>query len=141
MIDTKKLLILPALMHGNYTPNFSKWIKGTGKWDLTYGAVGSCPVGLTDAGTRFCVEGAVAGALLWTSALQDFTVDSTPAWVTVAFTVVTGTMAGAGRVHAVHWGHRTRRKSVLGCNLKTNKSNLQTAQQTAEIKYLELPFK
>lgn len=69
---------------------------------LTYGAVGSCPVGLADAGSRVGVEGAVTGALLWTSALQNLTVDPTPAWVTVALTVMTGSVTGACRVHTVH---------------------------------------
>ena len=62
---------------------------------LTYGAVGPCPVCLTDAGSRVGVEGAVTGALLWTSALQDLTADPSPAWVTVALTMMTGSMTRA----------------------------------------------
>lgn len=69
---------------------------------LTYGAVGSCPVGLADAGPRVGVEGAVTGALLWTSALQNLTVDPAPARVTVALTVMTGSVTGARWVHTVH---------------------------------------
>lgn len=62
---------------------------------LTYGAVGPCPVGLTDADSRVGVEGAVTGALLWTSALQDLTADPSPARVTVALTMMTGSMTRA----------------------------------------------
>lgn len=69
---------------------------------LTYGAVGSRPVGLTDAGSRVCAEGAVAGALLWTGALQDLTADPTPAWVTVALSMMTGSVAGTLGVHTVN---------------------------------------
>lgn len=69
---------------------------------LTYGAVGPCPVGLADAGSRVGVEGAVTGALLWTSALQDFAADPAPARVTVALTVMTGSVTGACRVRTVH---------------------------------------
>lgn len=75
---------------------------------LTYGAVGSCPVGLADACSRVGVEGAVTGALLWTSALQDLTADPSPARVTVAVTMMTGSVAGALRVHTVHLGHTMR---------------------------------
>lgn len=70
--------------------------------DLTYGAVGPCPVGLTDASSRVGVEGAVTGALLWTSALQDFAADPAPARVTVAVTMMTGSVTGALRVYTVH---------------------------------------
>ena len=69
---------------------------------LTYGAVGAGPVGLTDAGPRVGVEGAVTGALLWTSALQDLAADPSPARVTVALTVMTGAVARARRLHTVH---------------------------------------
>lgn len=69
---------------------------------LTYGAVSAGPVGLADAGPRVRVEGAVTGALLWTSALQDITADPSPAGVAVALAVVTGSMAGAHRVQTVH---------------------------------------
>lgn len=75
---------------------------------LTYGAVGSRPVGLADAGSWLRVEGAVTGALLRTSALQDLAADAAPAWVTVALTVMTGSVAWARRVHAVHWGRTVR---------------------------------
>lgn len=64
---------------------------------LTYGAVGPCPVGLTDADSRVGVEGAVTGALLWTSGLQDITADPSPARVTVALAMMTGPVTGA------HW--------------------------------------
>lgn len=65
---------------------------------LTYGAVGPCPVGVTDTGSRVGVEGAVIGALLRTSALQDLTADPSPAWVTVALTMMAGSVTGAHRV-------------------------------------------
>lgn len=69
---------------------------------LTYGAVGTCPVRLADAGSRVGVEGAVTGALLWTSALQDLTTDPSPAWVTVALAMMTGSVTRARRVRTVH---------------------------------------
>lgn len=69
---------------------------------LTYGAVGSRPVGLAHAGSRVGVEGAVAGALLGTRALQNLTADPAPARVTVALAVVTGSVTRTRRVHAVH---------------------------------------
>lgn len=69
---------------------------------LTYGAVGAGPVGLADAGPGLGVEGAVAGALLRTRALQDLTAHAAPARVTVALPVVAGAVAGALRVHTVH---------------------------------------
>lgn len=73
---------------------------------LTYGAVRTRPVGLADADSRLRVEGAVTGALLRTSALQDVAADPSPAGVTVALAVVTGSVAGAHRVQTVHWRHR-----------------------------------
>lgn len=73
---------------------------------LTYGAVSAGPVGLADADSRVRVEGAVTGALLRTSALQDVAADPSPAGVTVALAVVTGSMARAHRVQTVHWRHR-----------------------------------
>lgn len=72
------------------------------KCDLTYGAVSACPAGLADAGARVGVEGAVTGALLRTVALHDLTADPSPARVTVALTVMTGSMTGARRVQTVH---------------------------------------
>lgn len=69
---------------------------------LTYGAVGPRPVGLADAGPRVGVEGAVAGALLRTSVLEDLAADPSPARVTVALAVMTRSMAGALWVHTVH---------------------------------------
>lgn len=69
---------------------------------LTYGAVGSRPVDLADAGSGVGVEGAMTGALLRTSALQNLTADPPPARVTVALTVMTGSVTGARRVHAVN---------------------------------------
>lgn len=69
---------------------------------LTYGAVSAGPVGLADADSRVRVEGAVTGALLRTSALQDVAADPSPAGVTVALAVVTGSMARAHRVQTVH---------------------------------------
>lgn len=69
---------------------------------LTYGAVRPCPVGITDAGSRVRVEGAVIGTLLRTSAFQDLAADPSPAWVTVALTMMTGSMTGAQWVQAIH---------------------------------------
>lgn len=75
---------------------------------LTYGAVRAGPVGLADADPRVRVEGAVTGALLWTSALQDITADPSPAGVTVALAVVTGSMTRAHGVQTVHYRHTCR---------------------------------
>lgn len=69
---------------------------------LTYRAVGPRPLGFADAGPRIGVERAVTGALLWTSALQNLTADPSPARVTVALTMMTGSVTGARRVHTVH---------------------------------------
>ena len=91
---------------------------------LTYGAVGARPVGLADAGPRVRVEGAVTGALLGTSALQDLAADAAPARVTVALTVMTGSVTGARRVHTVHWGHTARATAV-------SVYHEQTAHQTS----------
>lgn len=44
----------------------------------------------------------MAGALLWTSALQNLTADPSPARVAVALTVMAGSVTGALRVHTVH---------------------------------------
>lgn len=74
---------------------------------LTYGAVGSGPVVVADAGSRLGAEGAVIGALLGTSALQDLAADAPPARVAVALSVMTGSVTGARGVQTVHCG-RTR---------------------------------
>lgn len=82
---------------GRSTSNSFAWCG-----ELTDGAVGARPVGLADAGPRVGVEGAVAGALLRTSALQDLAAGAPPARVAVALAVVTGPVGGARRVGAVH---------------------------------------
>lgn len=91
---------------------------------LTYGAVGSGPVGLADAGPRVGVEGAVTGALLWTSALQNLAADPSPARVTVALTVMTGSVTGARRVHTVHWEHTARTTALSVYHFSNRISNL-----------------
>lgn len=75
------------------------------KQALTYGAVGSGPLVVADAGSRLGAEGAVIGALLGTSALEDLAADAPPARVAVALSVMTGSVTGARGVHAVHCGH------------------------------------
>lgn len=72
-------------------PNIFRRSKDT----LTYGAVGPRPVGVANAGPRVGAEGAVIGALLWTSALQDLAADAPPARVAVALAVMTGSVTGA----------------------------------------------
>lgn len=62
---------------------------------LTYGAVGSGPLVVADAGSRLGAEGAVIGALLGTSALEDLAADAPPARVAVALSVMTGSVTGA----------------------------------------------
>lgn len=87
------------------------------KQNLTYGAVGSGPVVVADAGSRLGAEGAVIGALLGTSALQDLAADAPPARVAVALSVMTGSVTGARGVQTVHCGHtqwcqRSDRKNI-----------------------------
>lgn len=72
---------------------------------LTYGAVGSGPLVIADAGSRLGAEGAMIGALLGTSALEDLTADAPPARVAVALSVMTSSVTRARGVQAVHCGH------------------------------------
>lgn len=68
---------------------------------LTIGAVWTCPVGVTGAGTALLKVGAMAGALVRAQCLQDFTVAAPPARVAVALAVDAHTMAGTGWVQAI----------------------------------------
>lgn len=103
----------PVIFWGNTNKDKEK------KQALTYGAVGSGPLVVADAGSRLGAEGAVIGALLGTSALEDLAADAPPARVAVALSVMTGSVTGARGVHAVHCGHtRTHTVSALRHNIK-----------------------
>lgn len=67
------------------------------------GAVWTCPVGVTGAGTALLKVGAMAGALVRAQCLQDFTVAAPPARVAVALAVDAHTMAGTGWVQAIRF--------------------------------------
>ena len=71
---------------------------------LTHGAVHARPLGITHAVPRLGAEGPMVGALLGTGGLQDLADGPPPARVAVAFPVMTGSMTGTHRIHAVHWG-------------------------------------
>lgn len=81
----------PLVAYKRRPENISSRSKDT----LTYGAVGPRPVGVANAGPRVGAEGAVIGALLRTSALQDLAADAPPARVAVALAMMTGSVTGA----------------------------------------------
>lgn len=74
---------------------------------LTNGAVGTHPVGITAAEAGVGEVSAVPAALVWALDPCQLTVQAAPARAAKTFSIHTDPVAGAGGIQAINWKRRT----------------------------------